>query len=91
MTQGTPAYAQIEFLERKNRELEDVIEEALPLIQKLERKNEKIEEALTHAFVTLNLIAVPKRNDGTYNRCREACEVLARETLDKIMEMHIHD
>jgi len=30
----------------------------------------------------LELIAIPKRSDGTYNRCREACEVLAREALE---------
>lgn len=29
----------------------------------------------------LKLIAAPKRSDGTYNRCREACETLAREAL----------
>lgn len=33
-----------------------------------------LEEALT-------LIAAPKRADGTYNRCREACELLALEAL----------
>lgn len=33
----------------------------------------------------LELIAVPKRKDGTYNRCREACEVLAREALNAAM------
>jgi hypothetical protein len=32
---------------------------------------------------TLDLIAMPKRSDGTYNRSREACEILAREVLDK--------
>jgi hypothetical protein len=30
---------------------------------------------------TLELIARPKRPDGTYNRSREACEQLAREAL----------
>lgn len=30
----------------------------------------------------LQLIAVPKRPDGTYNRSREACERLAREALE---------
>ena len=29
----------------------------------------------------LELIAAPKRPDGTYNRCREACEQLAKEAL----------
>lgn len=32
----------------------------------------------------LELIAVPKRADGTYNRGREACEILAKEALKKI-------
>lgn len=30
----------------------------------------------------LSLIAAPKRPDGTYNRCREACESLAKQALD---------
>lgn len=29
----------------------------------------------------LELIAAPKRADGTYNRCREACEELAKSAL----------
>jgi hypothetical protein len=29
----------------------------------------------------LSLIAAPKRADGTYNRCREACENLAKQAL----------
>jgi len=29
----------------------------------------------------LKLIATPKRADGTYNRCREACELIARKAL----------
>jgi hypothetical protein len=31
----------------------------------------------------LALIAMPKRPDGTYNRCREACEELAKEALKR--------
>lgn len=34
----------------------------------------------------LELIAVPARPDGTYNRDREACGELARVTLRKISE-----
>jgi hypothetical protein len=30
----------------------------------------------------LELIATPRRPDGTYNRCREACETLAKEALN---------
>lgn len=32
----------------------------------------------------LELIAAPKRSDGTYNRDREACGELARVTLAKV-------
>ena len=32
----------------------------------------------------LSLIAMPVRSDGTYNRCREACERLAKEALSKL-------
>lgn len=31
----------------------------------------------------LELIAMPKRPDGTYNRSREACEQLAKEALEE--------
>lgn len=52
---------------------------------------ERIAEALTAVECETNnkyrealeLIAAPKRTDGTYNRSREACEQLAREALDK--------
>jgi hypothetical protein len=35
---------------------------------------------------TLEAIATPKRADGTYNRCREACELLAKETLEAVRQ-----
>lgn len=38
------------------------------------------------AVEALEKIAAPVRVDGTYNRCREACEILARETLSAIKE-----
>ena len=38
------------------------------------------------AVDALEKIAAPVRVDGTYNRCREACEILARETLSAIKE-----
>lgn len=44
--------------------------------QKAEAEVERLREAL-------NLIAAPKRPDGTYNRCREACEQLAKEALNQ--------
>lgn len=41
-------------------------------------------DALATAIEALELTATPKRPDGTYNRCREACEELARTALAKI-------
>ena len=41
-------------------------------------------DALTEAQSALELIASPKRPDGTYNRDRHACELLARDALAKI-------
>lgn len=41
----------------------------------------KAEAAAAKLRSALELIATPKRPDGTYNRCREACEQLAREAL----------
>jgi hypothetical protein len=49
-----------------------------------QNKEQKLEEALGLAEATLRLIATPARPDGTYNRCREACEIEARNVLDKI-------
>jgi hypothetical protein len=43
-------------------------------IEKLYEENARFRSAL-------ELIAAGKRPDGTYNRCREACEILAKEAL----------
>lgn len=40
------------------------------------------------AVKALELVATPKRNDGTYNRCREACEELATIALAEIKGLH---
>ncbi len=45
---------------------------------------EALEAKLAVAKEALELIAAPTRADGSYNRCREACELLAREALRKI-------
>ena len=44
----------------------------------------KLRNRLSIAEQALNLIAAPKRSDGTYNRCREACQTLAQEALKEI-------
>lgn len=41
-------------------------------------------QKLFYAISVLELIAASKRPDGTYNRSREACEKLAKETLEKL-------
>jgi hypothetical protein len=50
-------------------------------------ENEDIKSALMIAVAALNLVAAPKRPDGTYNRGREACEQVARQALDHIMSL----
>ena len=57
------------------------------------RYEESLQEAqmfeamLSQATYALSLIANPKRNDGTYNRSREACEQLANFTLTRLVTM----
>lgn len=41
----------------------------------------RLQVRLARAEEALRLIATPRRSDGTYNRSREACEQLARDTL----------
>lgn len=53
---------------------DQIIAEYRLTVQKLELQNAKYLEAL-------NLIAAPPRPDGTYNRCREACQKLAKEVI----------
>lgn len=43
----------------------------------------RLQGELAEARGALELIAAPKRPDGTYNRDREACEELARAALRK--------
>lgn len=44
----------------------------------------KLKLALDSALSALTLIATPKRPDGTYNRCRSACETLAKNALQEV-------
>lgn len=43
--------------------------------------------ALAEAETALELIASPARADGTYNRDRHSCELLARQALDKVQAL----
>lgn len=47
-------------------------------------RNNELMIALETARSALTLIATPARPDGTFNRCRKACQVLAAETLLKV-------
>lgn len=51
-------------------------------VQSLIRAYEKGETRLANHRAALELIATPMRPDGTYNRDRRACELLAKETLE---------
>lgn len=53
----------------------DLLDTAIAVGNKLAVENARLREVL-------QLIATPKRPDGTYNRSREACEQLAREALE---------
>lgn len=55
--------------------LEDQLNATEIVLFELQQENIRLREAL-------ELIATPKRPDGTYNRSREACEQLAREALE---------
>jgi prefoldin subunit 5 len=50
-------------------------------INRLQQEIFFLQRKLNTANTALELIATPKRSDGTYNRCREACETLAKEAL----------
>jgi hypothetical protein len=43
-----------------------------------------LEINLEIAKAALRLVAVDKRPDGTYNRCREACAIVAKDALKKL-------
>jgi hypothetical protein len=48
-----------------------------------EQKVQQLTSRVAILEAALELIAVGKRPDGTYNRCREACELVAKEALHK--------
>jgi hypothetical protein len=46
----------------------------------------RLEDRLAQAQSALELIASPKRPDGTWNRDREACRDLAAKTIAKMQD-----
>jgi hypothetical protein len=50
-------------------------------ITETQHKIQQLQTIIARYESALELIATPKRPDGTYNRCREACEQIAKEAL----------
>ena len=46
-------------------------------------REEMLAERIAKLETALHLIASPQRPDGTWNRDREACRVIAQEALDE--------
>lgn len=82
MIECTRSLKEIEVLRTENEKLRrgwnEASERNIPLHTEriaVSADNARLREAL-------ELIAAPKRSDGTYNRCREACEQLAKKALE---------
>ena len=52
-----------------------------PELAKKYRRVSELQTEVARLRQALELIACPERPDGTYNRGREACELLAKEAL----------
>jgi hypothetical protein len=66
----------IDTLNSKVESLEDELDATLMSLHDLRLECFQYES-------TLKLIACPPRSDGTYNRDRKACEMLAKDVLSK--------
>jgi cell division septum initiation protein DivIVA len=64
--------------EEVTEDYENKIKENKMLKEELNTSKAEVERLRS----ALELIAAPKRPDGTYNRCREACETLASKALN---------
>ena len=67
---------QIQILNSKVESLEDELDATLMSLHDLRLECFQYES-------TLRIIACPPRSDGTYNRDRKACEMLAKDVLSK--------
>lgn len=72
---GTSIELHVQLLEDQLSATKVILHNTHALLNKVHEENARLREAL-------ELIAMPKRPDGTYNRSREACEQLAREALE---------
>jgi hypothetical protein len=52
--------------------------------RQIELENEFLEERILELKSVLTLIAQPPRSDGSYNRDRKACQILAQKALDEL-------
>lgn len=50
-------------------------------LAELDAEIKRLEKENVRFRIALNLIAAPMRPDGTYNRDRDACRILAEEAL----------
>lgn len=65
-------------------EMMDVNRNLISENKKLKEKVLFLQDRCGNYETVLALIATPKRADGTYNRCREACEELAKKALSEM-------
>jgi hypothetical protein len=63
------------------RQIERELAASKAEVERLRKQLDELHNEVAKLCKALELIAAPKRPDGTYNRCREVCEVLAREAL----------
>lgn len=56
-------------------------------LKTMSKQLEQALAALSEATSALELVATPRRPDGTYNRSREACEELAAKALEKVRHL----
>ena len=86
LSQPSDTSSLVSFVAEEVKELDEANEHHRQLAR-VSRDNElKATKQRDLAVEALEKIAAPVRVDGTYNRCREACEILARETLSAIKE-----
>jgi hypothetical protein len=74
------AYIAAASPDRIARLLDEVEEKAIDLLD-AECVIERLRTERDRYRAALELIAAPMREDGTYNRCREACQQIAAEAL----------
>jgi hypothetical protein len=75
-----------DLLKRLRERLNDAPMETERLIDDAADRIEALEQAYMKAHSALELIATPKRTDGTWNRDREACRDVSAKTLAQLRQ-----